>query len=282
MNLMKDLNYCRLVTHEPLIVKGLSLEGTAGLKEKVPAFLGVGISSRDVLSCGLPVDVLSMVLMSELVGTEKYVLVADEHAKFNGFDEGVVKNVASLYSGVLSSVLGSLGLSGWKVLLGSDIGQSADYQNILKSVDEKNGYVKRELADMVWFAERGVKLKIGWSKDEGCDFGELFFDNKFRELDRAEMSFLYLKSGRTFNPDKPFSAPYFCDNAENRVMLCSGEDVGLKISSAQKRFGKNKVSGYLRFLNDLMDLYDCVIRPVKEQALENRLQYVIDRCCHDI
>lgn len=282
MSLMKDLNYGRLITHEPLLVKKLSLEGTAGLKEKVPAYLGVGVCSRDGLSCGLPVDVLSMILAAELVGTEKYVLIADEHAKSNGFGEGNVKKVASLYSGVLSGVIENLGLSGWKVLLGSDVGQRVDYQDFLKSIEEKNSYVKRELADMVWFAEHGVKLKVGWSKDGRPDFGECFFDNKYRELGMNGLFFLYVNSGRTFNPEKPFSAPYFSDNADNRIMLRSGEDVGSKILSAEKRFGKKGISGYIHFLSDLMDLYDCVISQVNERKLENRLQSVIDRCCHDI
>ncbi len=296
----------RLVTQNPLIETDVSLEGINGLVPPAPSYFGVGLCNggrEPKLTQGMPIDVLMLILIAEYVGTEKYILVADLHARANGFDDDEIERTANRQKDILLRAIANLGFLNWKMLLASELlgsssklPGSADnmYLKILDSIDEQNEYVRKELCDMRWFSlMKGVKVKLGWALDGSRKSDERSFDRKYAEtfgegsdniMDNSKsdrMSFIYTMSGRTFDPKRPRSAPYFCSDPETRLLLKRGEDVSRKFLAARMCPRKDAVNGYKNLLSGLMRMYNKLVEPTSghsEGGLEDRVQYVIDRC----
>jgi len=220
-----------------------------------------------------------MVLMSERVGSDKCILIADTHAITNGFDKQEVNRVAHQHQEVLYRVCENLALPRWDIVLASDIDQAVEYQANLNFIAEENEYVRRELADIEWFRQnRGTRLKVGWSLNGNKDSSETFFDRKYKDLFSEEMSFLYLEPGRTCDPKKPKSAPYFCENASARIVLDSSENAEAKFRQAKEHFGEQGVRTYQKYLSHLVRLYDSVIERTERGPIEYRVQQILERC----
>ena len=269
----------RLIQQEPLIAREPSIEGTKDLEIPTSLYFGIGLCNRHSVSQGLPIDVLSIVLMSERVGTDKCILIADTHAKSNGFDWQEIDRVAKQNQETLYRVCENLALPRWGIVTASSIDQAREYQEILNSINEENEYVRRELADIEWFRQnKGTRLKAGWSLNGNRDSSETFFDKKYKELFSDEMSFLYLEPGRTFDPKKPKSIPYFCEDTEARIVLDRAENIEEKFRRAKDCFGEQGVRTYQKFLNHLVRLYDSVIEPTERGPTEYRVQQIVERC----
>lgn len=269
----------KLIQQEPLIATGPSLEGSAALEVPASLYFGIGLCNRNKLSEGLPIDVLSMLLIGEHVGKEKVILIADSHAKTNGFEAQSIDRLAAQNKERLQRAIEKLGLSQWQVMRASEIDQTPTYRDILSSVEASHDYVRRELADIRWFnLEHGINLKVGWALNGSKNADERAFDEAFRYQFQEPLAFIYVVPGRTFDPKQPCSAPYLCTNPKARILLEADENVSRKLASAQEQFGQQPMREYEKFLKQLVRLYDKTMERTERGPLSNRLQQVIDRC----
>jgi len=256
------------------------LGGISNLSEVDALYFGIGLCNGiPMLSTGLPVDVLSMILTSEQIDAEKHILIADTHAITNGFDAYSVVRLAGQYQETLQRAIENMSFSRWQVVRASEIDQSQAYMDILRTIEASHDYIKRELADMHWFNhEHGVNLKVGWALNGSKNSDETAFDAEFQRQFGELLSFIYVVPGRTFDPKRLRSAPYFCTNPEERILLNAGENVANKIASAQERFGEQATRPYEKFLSLIIRTYNKTIEPAEGESLAERLQYIIDRC----
>lgn len=290
----------KMIVQEPLIETAPSLNGVKDLILPTSTYFGVGLCNgceHPQLSVGLPIDVLSMILLSELFWQRKYILIADTHAKTNGFSDEDVAETALRQRNILTKLIDNLGLNNWEIMLASDIDASPSYTAIFNSFDEHNLYFKREITDMMWFfREKNVHLKVGWALNGSRNTDEVSFDRKFRDIFGLRdvsgfrdvsgvsvsfidsVSFIYTISGRTFNPKKVRASPYFCESPETRILLDCHEDVQAKIDYAMHTFGEDAVNCYKTLLKGIVRLYDKVIEQTEKMPIEQKVQYVVDRC----
>ena len=264
-----------------MIEKLYSFDGTMNLALPSNLYFGIGLCNRDKLTDGLPIDILEMILVGERLGGDKHILIADSHAKTNGFSKYDIDRIANEEKEILMRVCENLGFSRWNVLLVSEIDGTNDYRCFADSVNENNDYVRRELADMEWFRQHmDVVLKLGWVIGGSRNSDELSFDRKYMEWFLYPMSFMYLESGKTFDRKKPKAPPYFSENSENRIILQNGEKVASKVYDAKRRFGEKEqtIRGYLNFLKDIARLYEKVCGAMDKGPVEYRVQQILDRC----
>ena len=270
----------RFITQEPLVETNLSLAGISNILEVNALYFGVGLCNGvPMLSAGLPIDVLSMVLSGEQIDVPKHILVADNHATTNGFDTHSVDQLAGQYQETLQRAIENLGFSGWQVARASKIDQTPTYMELLRAIEASHDYIRRELADMRWFnREHDVNLKVGWALNGSKNSDETSFDQEFQRQFGDPLGFIYVVPGRTFDPKRLRSAPYFCTNPEERILLQADEDVANKIASAQEQFGEPATRPYEKFLSQVIRLYDKTVERTERGPLAGRLQQVIDRC----
>ena len=268
----------RFIEQESLVVTKPSLEATGQLNFPASLYFGIGLCSKSTLSQGLPIDILSMMFIAERLSSEKYLLIADAHARNNGFPERAIGKLSYQYQETLQRICENLNLQ-WKIIPASEVGVREDYHAILHSLFHENAYVRKEMADICWFEScTSIKLKLGWALSENKEGGELFFDQAFRQAFPSQMSFIYVEAGRTFNPRRLREAPYLCHEEEARILLSKGEHAETKLMHARNRFGKEAVHSCEKYLNSLLRLYSKIIGPVEKGPLEQRIQYVLDRC----
>ncbi len=270
----------RFITQEPLVETKPSLTGISQIPEVNALYFGVGLCNGvPMLSTGLPVDVLSMILSGEQLDAPKHILVADTHAITNGFDTQSVDRLAGQYQETLQRAVENLGFSGWEVTRASEVDQTTTYQDLLRTIEASHDYIRRELADMRWFnQEHDVNLKVGWALNGSKNSDETSFDQEFQRQFDDHLGFIYVMPGRTFDPKRLRSAPYFCTNPEERILLQAGENVANKIASAQEQFGQQATRPYEKFLSQVIRLYDKTVERTERGLIAGRLQQVIDRC----
>src|SRR3989344_288349 len=269
----------KFIAQEPLMEIELSLQGFTLPTAPQALYFGVGLCNGcQTLTTGLPVDILSMVLAAERLAPEKHILIADTHALTDGFAAASVDKAAGEQRETLQRAVDNLSLSGWSVVRASDIDHLASYTALVQQVSAPHEYIRRELADMIWFQqEKGIDLKLGWALNGSRNSDEAAFDRRFREQFGDALSFVYTVPGRTFNPGKIRAAPYFCDDPEARILLRAGEDVAAKAASARERFGSHATRAYENFLNAVVRLYDKTVGQTERGPLAERLQQVIGR-----
>ncbi|MBI2112151.1 hypothetical protein HYT52_01280 [Candidatus Woesearchaeota archaeon] len=172
-----------------------------------------------------------------------------------------------------------MGFTGWTILLASEIDHTSTYKDILKTVEASHDYIKRELTDMCWFSrEKNVNLKVGWILQGNKKSDEQSFDQEFKRQFDDRLGFIYVVPGRTFNPNRLRSAPYFCANPLERILLQPGESVTIKLASAQNQFGQQATKAYENFLRQIVRLYDKTVGRTERGPLTDRLQQIIDYC----
>ncbi len=274
----KDL--ARFITQEPLVETKPSLAGISEISEVNALYFGVGLCNGiPMLSAGLPVDVLSMILSGEQLNVPKHILVADTHAITNGFDSQSVDRLAAQYREVLQRAVENLGFSGWKVTRASEIDKTPTYGDLLRTIEASHDYIKRQLADMRWFnQEHDVNLKVGWALNGSKNSDETSFDQEFQRQFDDPLGFIYVMPGRTFDPKRLRSAPYFCTNPEERILLQADENVTRKLASAQEQFGPQATRTYEKFLSQVIRIYDKTVERTERGPIADRLLQVIDRC----
>jgi len=220
-------------------------------------FFGVGIGTSRGISQGVPFDVMGMILEAEGIkrrnNSEVTVLVADEHAKVNGFSLVQIEEVSGETKALIENITNSMGFADWNFVLGSEIMRDGQYREIFSNLsDIDNSYIRKQLTDVQWFnQERGVGVKLGWRSLE-CARDEGFFDRKFQEFfPDSNMEFVYTEAGKLLSGQE--AAPYFCTNTFDRLVLTPNEDISSKVKRASKRvtrkYWSNIVSVYERMVD---------------------------------
>ncbi|MBI4015651.1 MAG: hypothetical protein HY362_02950 [Candidatus Aenigmarchaeota archaeon] len=247
---MKEENLLGMVGKEYLVshsILGKDLESSTGL------FFGIGLSNKETVTKDLPFDVIGMVLAGELVkrnlGLESAtVLVADEHAKTNGFDPREIDKIALERRGELSKAVEKLGFVGWDVVLASEMSKEPLYAEVLSSVGTGNGYEKFQTANVEHFRRLGKGIKIGWMH-EGMERDERRFDMLYSSAFGDRETFIYTKAGRAL--DGTPLPPYLHSPTRGRLFLKEGEDIKGKVKSMPRAVVKH----YIKVLKCLSVLH---------------------------
>ena len=270
------------IHQETLVETNPSLAGISQISEVNALYFGVGLCNKDpMFSAGLPVDVLSMILSGEKLSVPKHILVADTHATTNGLDTESVDRLAGQYQETLQRAVENLGFSGWRVTRASEIDQTPAYKELIGTIEASHDYIRRELADMRWFnQEHEVDLKVGWALKGSKNSDETSFDQRYQRRFDGHLGFIYVMPGRTFNPKRLRSAPYFCTNSEERILLQADENVTTinnKIALAKEKFSEDATKAYEKYLNNLVRLYNTMVENTEKGPIANRLHQIIDR-----
>jgi hypothetical protein len=284
-----------LLQNEPLIEAKPSIEGVQEnlLTAKGGAiYYGTGLTTPRALSLGLPFDVLGMILVADklrgVLGLGQIIHhIADTHALTNEFASAeAVDKLAVSAESTLRLVAAHLNLPQLTVVRSSSFDSSNDYQQIVKAVEtEKGDYVRREIADMRWYRARyNLALKLGWiiqSTEVAEGFDERLYDREYRHLGGSDVSFVYLKAGRTFDYRRPKASPYIAVPNEQRILLVAGERVADKINAAiemwpDKATAKN-LGGAINHLGNIVRLYERRIGSIGSGTVIDKVQLIIDR-----
>ena len=236
------------VKNESLIVTNPSLRGLSPSLLETPGgaiYYGTGLSTPRAMSIGLPFDVLGMILAAEklrrsLDFSRIYHHVADSHALSNAFtNPAEVDALAQSVEKTVARIAAHLDLEHLRVVRASSFDKTPEYARLLQGIrTDKHEYVKRELADMLWYKrEHGVALKMGWIIQATAapgGFDERLYDQEYKRLFGEDLSFVYLKAGRTFDRRRLKASPYIAIADEQRILLAPGERVHAKIEEAMR------------------------------------------------
>ena len=229
----------------------------AGFLEKPQGsiYFGTGLTTPRAPSVGLPFDILIFLLTAEKLrrqfGMDKiYHHIADTHALTNAFckREGIAQ-MAAEYKDVVSRIA-RLAKIPVVVQLSSEFDATESYDALLATVvTDKAEYVKRELADMLWYRKQhDVRLKLGWlvqASESELGFDERLYDREFRAVCDAHMSFAYTVSGRTMDLKRQKVSPYISIADEHRILLKPDEDVSAKVAMMTPEWNGDKTYGGL-------------------------------------
>lgn len=255
-------------------------------------YYGTGLATQKSISAGVPFDILIMILMAELLRrqfrlTQTFHHIADTHALSNSFCSKNDVELSGLeYKAVLSNIVRVLGIP-LVVKLSSEFDGSSGYCELLEKVHtQKSEYVRRELADILWYRKRyRVRLKLGWliqDEKSGTGFDEKLFDDEFLSQCDERMSFAYTLPGRTFDRNRLRVPPYIAIPGESRILFKKGENVRLKYVEADSgQFPGRTTTGMVQHLFAIMRLWDKLsLTPVPENDdVLKRVQTVIDLVC---
>lgn len=281
----------KLVQNEALIETHPSLAGInseAVQHRDGTIYYGTGLCTPTKLSLALPFDVLSMVLVSEKIRRDMkmkriYHQIADTHAKSNKLLSGAdIDRLAQNTREALLRMANNLGLENFEVILASEFDQAPEYQEIYRVLGTgKHDYVRREIADIEWYRQyRGLTLKVGWiiqSLETNLGFDERIFDREYTKEVGKDVSFIYLKAGRTFDKARPKASPYIHISSEQRLLLVRGEDVKLKLATAEKIWGDKRLGGAMGYFADIVRLYEKLIESLGRISLEDKIEAIIDK-----
>lgn len=281
-----------LARTEPLVMEKYSL---AELPEKLscpPAptsvYFGIGLTSKETISQGLPFDMLSMLFIAEKYreatrAETTICLIADSHALANlSVTRENIEKTATQTALTITRIGKKLALP-IEVIRASKIDNDKTYLEGLRQTNgieiesELREYARRELADIFYLKHaRGLVLKLGWALD-GNGFDERFFDEAFRNAFPEEpMLFAYVEAGRTLDPTRPKAPPYICTNPHHRLLLELGEQVGRKLQTAARQNGK--VVGYLEKVVALCAQHPALAH-TQELPLTDQIQAIITTLC---
>lgn len=289
---MNQERLATLVRNEPLIEAEPSIRGimpsllTAG---GGAIYYGTGLTTPRSLSVGLPFDVLGMVLTAEklrrTLGLTKVIHhIADTHALTNSFaTPEAVSALADDVEHTLARVSAHLAMPELAVIRSSTFDSDPAYAELLATIHTAKGnYVRRELADMLWYGQRhGLVLKMGWiiqatETEEGFD--ERLYDAEYLRLFGTDLSFVYLKAGRTFDSRRRKVSPYISVPGEQRILLRADEKVQEKIDAALAQWPDKTLGGAIKHLKAIVRLYDELAKePAGSGTLPEKVQRIIDR-----
>jgi hypothetical protein len=281
----------KLLQNEALVEAAPSVDGLNPDTVTTPGgsiYYGTGLSTSKELSIALPFDVLSMVLVAEKIrratGMDTiYHFIADTHAKSNKlFPDEVVDQRAKETKEQLERMFANLGLDHFQIIFASDFDKTPEYQEIYDGFDtDKHDYVKREVADIEWLRKfKDLKLKVGWiiqSSETNLGSDERVFDREYKDKMGNNISFVYLKPGRTFDKSRPKASPYIHIPTETRLLLSKNEDVKAKLEAATQVWGDKHLGGARGYFIDIIRAYEKLIGPLGNIPIEEKIQAVIDK-----
>lgn len=283
--------FVAFLQNEPLLEPEPSIKGASPLlfsKEGGGIYYGTGLTTPRVLSVGLPFDVLGMVLVAEKIrralGLSSIIHhIADTHALSNDFaTQESVENLAREVEGTMYKVSAHLKIPKLRVVRSSSFDQTEEYLALLKRIDTSKGeYVRRELADVLWYrAKFDLVLKMGWiiqASETAKGFDERLYDAEYIRLFGQDLSFVYLKAGRTFDRKRPKASPYIAIPSEQRILLKAHEPVREKLDEAFSRWPDRTFGGATNHLKAIVRLYEKLMGPLDREQLEDKIQAIIDR-----
>ncbi len=281
----------KLVTNEAIFETAPSVQGINPRLNEVASgavYFGTGLCTPSQISKGLPFDILSMLFTAEKIrrllpnGTV-YHCIADTHAYSNKrFDEGAIRDVAERERTTLRKIAQNFKFDWYEVLLISEFDRTKRYVDILNRLPVSRSdheYVVRELADMEWLRqEKNVCIKVSWiiqATETSLGFDERLFDRRYRELVDENMSFAYVKAGRTLDKHRPKASPYIHVEGEKRILLAQGEDVKGKFKAAEVEFGDKNFGSAWKYFNSIVRLYQELVEPIHAKTLEERIEHII-------
>ncbi|MBU6389275.1 hypothetical protein KGQ71_02045 [Patescibacteria group bacterium] len=249
-------------------------------------YFGIGLTGAKELSPGLPIDVLSLMMTAEyakrrLHWTGKvFILLADTHAIAVGRSEKEVQQRTIQMENDLTEVCGNLGLNDFQVIKASELLMDEHYQELLRYHAGEHTYDRYQWADCAFLnLKKQVGLKISWSLGGPFKPGvrdERSFDIGFQERwTHLPLSYLYLQSGRTFDPACPRSAPYLMKKDQSRLMLTKESNAIVFLNSLDPALIQ-KMGGTTTYLWELTKLFERVIAPLPSECLGERLQGMLD------
>lgn len=257
----------KLLSEEPLVhdepsEERMNLEQITR-KLRGSMYYGTGLTTKTEMSVGMPFDILIMVLVAELLRRELkldyvYHHIADTHALTNPHTTGSkVDDLAIEYEKVIKSIANILKMP-LKVKRSSEFDTSATYEDILKKVEtDKHEYVKRELADILWYRSRyNLRLKLGWliqARAKKGGFDERMFDDEFLKQCDERMSFAYTASGKTLDSKRPNVPPYISILKENRVLIRDDENVKARFDKSESEKMNKNMEKHLALILGLWD-----------------------------
>lgn len=217
----------KIVEEEPVLdgfSEGNDLENANG------NYFGIGLSNKHGLTNELPFDVMMLILGAELTKRKLDLqtvttLIADEHAKTNGFSEADIDAIAKTRREFLFRSLDKLNFRNWEIYLGSEIAKEPQHRQILSGNFSGNSYERMQLADMEFFRSQRKSVKVGW-KHAGMEFDERHFDRMYESSFGKGTTFLYTRAGRAL--DGTPLPPYLHVPNKPRLMLSKTEDIGQK------------------------------------------------------
>lgn len=233
-------------------------------------YFGIGLCTRHRMAVGLPLDVLGMLLPAErlraAVGAERLVvLVADAHARANGFDAAEVERRAQAVSRALLRVKVALGLERLCLLRASALQVEPGYQAELRAIraaaqGSGNEYMYRQTADVAFLdRELGGLLKLGWTVDvDGTAGGrrdEVAFDALVAPWSGRSPAFAYVRCGRALDDRRPKVAPYVGVDRTRRLYLDPSEPVARKLARAQQIASRRNAAAVHEHLSLVADAW---------------------------
>lgn len=283
------LDVLRCAMQSPLLKTRETLRGLNALREPPRAVtLGIGLSSRHMLSQGLPFDVLAMLLAAEQLRraarAERVVaLIADRHALTNGFASHQIEVRAHDVQRRLSAVRDALGLR-LDIVRADTLHRTRDHQAIVRHVQRRAGpahpYVKLEVADTEYLrrSNRAI-VKLGWALDASAGaadaLDERHFDARYREWVGSDVGFAYVRPGRTLDPGRPTAAPYLVVDSRRRLLLSPHETVHGKLGTFLAQAPKQARCALHGHLRRITAAYSRTIAPL-EGPVPQRVRSVLD------
>jgi hypothetical protein len=253
--------------YEP-VISPQALESTTSV------WFGVGVAADDA-SCGLPVDVLILVLAQEMVRRQlglatSSILIADSNACNAGVPRLDVHRAASLAQAPLEALVDRFGFP-VDIRRSSALAPASEMERRQEALDIDNGYVAQQLVQTEIMRTRGAAVKVGWALS-ACTYDETYFDRLYRNRFGDQVTFAYTIGGRTLNPQRPRACPYLCREPKDRLLL------GTKENAVQKLYGdatSPAARGYRRLIGKLARAYHHLTGD-DPGTPESFLQFVVD------
>ena len=287
------------VHQEPLIDTRVSM---ASLRHADPArppravYLGVGLCTRDHISCGVPVDLLGVLLPAEAIrraaqARDLVVVIADRHAASNGFCPTRIEERAQAVEAVLERTRRRCRLERLVVLRATTFHQHPRYRSALAQVRGRLGpgvhdYVVRQLADALYLDRHyGALLKVGWvlrGASAAARRDEVAFDRGLPAVGGERIDTIYCKPGRSLADEAPRMPPYLVRRPEARIFLDRHDDPASKLARAHDRArgdraARHTVDGFRRHLRAVLYTYGRMIEPLPRGPLERRMDALLGR-----
>lgn len=231
-------------------------------------YVGIGLSGKNLLSEGVPFDILPYILSSILVKRvydldQAYVLIADTHAKNNIFTdaEEVAKNTQEIEQ-IILKIIDAFEIKDCTVLRASDITCNQDYQDKLSEYRQvfENDYVVRELADIWYFHHRlNTKVKVSWKDPKGkLKYDESYFDTKYTQVETIGPEFVYSIPGFDFRSGYRYVSPYTFFSDQLRLHLHPSQPLQDQINSIQDHTSQVKVQSGEEVLEAQMNVIEAI------------------------
>lgn len=286
----------------------LGLKEVCVTPENCGLYFGMGGGNK-MLNKGLPLDVLSMVLIGEktrrAMKTKASILIANEITKTNPFGEERIERVMSTEQEVMSALVEVFGFDRWNVVNQTTLFMDSKHRQFVhfanqrlpliyeKLFGKKTNHVYHfaiEMADIHHFVGKGG-IKLGWylppSLNSPHPMDEVKFDKQYELLvPDSHVSYLYVKGGITLVPDEKGmlqrSVPYISYDNKSRILLSPDENVETKWENAETAW-KKTASGHMgpaikRHYSSIVRLYADLVdeRILEINGIPKRLQFIID------